>query len=260
MLTISQFSKISQIPTKTLRYYDEIKLLSPATIDKDNSYRYYHSHQLATVFLIQKLKNYDFSLKEIKRILDDKDQLKSLMEQRKLKIEQKVQTYLTLKKLIEADINALAEGGDNMLKKENIEVTESPELRIFSVRRIINVKDSDKLIAEGYNTLVEKSLTPIGNPIMITHSPEYSPENCDMEFGIPVLEEADGTRKLESNKSVKLHYIGLYEKLPQAYMQIGNYIEENNYEYNGPSFEVYLTDPNTTIPDKNEVLIYIPIK
>jgi len=39
MIKIGLFSKLSQIPVKTQRYYDEIGLLEPAEIDRFTDYR-----------------------------------------------------------------------------------------------------------------------------------------------------------------------------------------------------------------------------
>ncbi|MBX8938591.1 MerR family transcriptional regulator [Enterococcus gilvus] len=71
MLSISQFSRVSHITAKTLRYYDEIDLLNPEVVDADNGYRYYSSEQLVTAFKIQKLKHYEFRLAEIRLALED---------------------------------------------------------------------------------------------------------------------------------------------------------------------------------------------
>ena len=38
---IGDFSKLSQVSVKTLRYYDEIGLLKPIEIDRFTGYRYY---------------------------------------------------------------------------------------------------------------------------------------------------------------------------------------------------------------------------
>lgn len=65
MLSIGAFSKISNVATKTLRYYDEIDLLKPAHVDGDSGYRYYDVSQLKTILLIDKLKSYQFTLEEI---------------------------------------------------------------------------------------------------------------------------------------------------------------------------------------------------
>ena len=46
MLKIGEFSRLSQVTVKTLRYYDEIGLLKPSEIDRFTDYRYYSLDQL----------------------------------------------------------------------------------------------------------------------------------------------------------------------------------------------------------------------
>ena len=41
MLRIGEFSKLTGVPIRTLRYYDEIDLFKPADIDLFTDYRYY---------------------------------------------------------------------------------------------------------------------------------------------------------------------------------------------------------------------------
>ena len=45
MFKIGDFSKLSQVSIKTLRYYDEIGLLRPGEIDRFTGYRYYAAGQ-----------------------------------------------------------------------------------------------------------------------------------------------------------------------------------------------------------------------
>ncbi|GCF95174.1 MerR family transcriptional regulator [Enterococcus florum] len=259
MLTISQFSKLSQIPTKTLRYYDEISLLKPASIDPVNGYRYYNSQQLATVFLIKKLKNYDCSLEEIKQVLNDRHQLGPLLEKRKNCIAEKIQHYSSLERLIEADIRDTKQGEHEEIDQEKLEIVDSPRLNLFSLRQTIDVRQFDELMAEVFQQLVEKQLTPMGSPLSIYHSSEYTPENYDVEFGIPVLEETSDTRILPSMKAASFHFTGVYEQMTKAYSDLSQFVEEKQLEIIGPAFEIYLTDPNTTSPEKNEVAIYLPV-
>lgn len=69
MLSIGEFSKICEVSTKTLRYYDEIGLIHPDEINPENGYRYYSIKQLKKMLFINRLKGYCFSLEEIKDIL-----------------------------------------------------------------------------------------------------------------------------------------------------------------------------------------------
>lgn len=69
MLSIGEFSSICRVSTKTLRYYDEIGLLTPSEINPQNGYRYYAIEQMETLLFINRLKTYSFSLDEIKEII-----------------------------------------------------------------------------------------------------------------------------------------------------------------------------------------------
>lgn len=59
-----EFSKICEVSTKTLRYYDEIGLLVPTEANPESGYRYYSIEQLKTMLFINRLKSQHFSLEE----------------------------------------------------------------------------------------------------------------------------------------------------------------------------------------------------
>ena len=66
MLKIGEFSKITGVPIRTLRYYDEIDLFKPTEIDLFTGYRYYQEYQIEDLNIINKLKSVGFTLEEIK--------------------------------------------------------------------------------------------------------------------------------------------------------------------------------------------------
>lgn len=70
MLSIGEFSKICGVSAKTLRYYDEMGLIHPDEINPENGYRYYAIGQLKKMLFINRLKSYQFSLEEIKSVLE----------------------------------------------------------------------------------------------------------------------------------------------------------------------------------------------
>lgn len=262
MLSISQFSKISHITTKALRYYDGIDLLKPAQVNQENGYRYYDIAQLRTVLFIQKLKEYECSLEEIKWALENQKDLKPLIEKKKIEIEKKMMGYSLLQLMMETDLTALAEGGDLMFNDEANEITvvENHEMNVCSIRRAIDVKEFGRVMNELVMKIDSEKLTIDGPPMSIFHSPEYTPENYDMEIAIPVLEETNHTRRFEPERSAKSTYIGKYNEMPKVYAQLAEWIEKNSFELGGSPFEIYLTDPFTTAPEKNEVAVYFPIR
>ena len=79
MLTIGEFSNICRVSTKTLRYYAEIGLILPDEINPENGYRYYSIEQLEKMLLINRLKDYCFSLEEIKLILESEERMDEVL-------------------------------------------------------------------------------------------------------------------------------------------------------------------------------------
>lgn len=69
MYTISRFSQLCKMSTRMLRHYDKEQLLKPIHVDATNGYRYYEKNQLETALRIKKLREYKFSLPEIKTML-----------------------------------------------------------------------------------------------------------------------------------------------------------------------------------------------
>ena len=90
-MQIKEFAAFTGVSVRTLHYYDEIGLLTPARVDKSTGYRYYDEHSLLRMQEILFYRELDFSLKSIGEILSSPhyDKNKALTEQRQL---------LTLKK------------------------------------------------------------------------------------------------------------------------------------------------------------------
>lgn len=88
LLRIGEFSKLSGLPIRTLRYYDEIDLFKPAEIDLFTGYRYYTEEQIEDLYLINKLKNVGFTLDEIKENWNNFSN--DLMLKKKKELEQKL--------------------------------------------------------------------------------------------------------------------------------------------------------------------------
>lgn len=73
MYSIGKFSQVGAVPTSTLRFYDEINLLKPAYVDQVNGYRYYSDTQIADIHFINDMREFGFSLEEIKFYLNSDD-------------------------------------------------------------------------------------------------------------------------------------------------------------------------------------------
>ena len=94
-LTIGQMAELNQISSQTLRLYDREDLLKPDIIDSRTGYRYYHITQSAKLDMIQYMKSYGMTLKQIARQLSEKnpDAIKSFLR-RQFKVIEEKQTAL----------------------------------------------------------------------------------------------------------------------------------------------------------------------
>ena len=69
MMTVNEVSKLSGVSIRTLHYYDEIGLLNPAGTS-EAGYRFYDEQALKRLQSIMLFRELEFSLKDIKKILD----------------------------------------------------------------------------------------------------------------------------------------------------------------------------------------------
>ena len=83
---IGEFSKLVNVPVKTLRYYDEINLFKPHEIDLFSGYRYYSDEQINDLEVILSLKEVGFSLEEIKK--NKNNYSEALMQKKKSELMQ----------------------------------------------------------------------------------------------------------------------------------------------------------------------------
>ena len=109
-MQIKEFAEFTGVSVRTLHYYDEIGLLTPAFVDRSTGYRFYDENSVLRMQEILFYRELDFSLKSIGEILSSPnyDKAKALNEQKHL---------LTLKKeRLERLISAI----DGAVKGENV--------------------------------------------------------------------------------------------------------------------------------------------
>ena len=73
---IGMFASMNRVTIKTLRYYDEQKLLIPVYVDEENGYRYYKAGQMAQLQRILALKNMGFSIDDIRKMMNGAEERK----------------------------------------------------------------------------------------------------------------------------------------------------------------------------------------
>ncbi|MFI3307190.1 MAG: MerR family transcriptional regulator [Mycoplasmatota bacterium] len=88
MYKVGEFSKIVNIPVRTLRYYAECGVLVPKKIDPFTGYKYYSDDNVLECELIKLLKSFDFTLDKIVEYKDCIDY--EILEKKKKEIEEQI--------------------------------------------------------------------------------------------------------------------------------------------------------------------------
>ncbi|OAB38467.1 MerR family transcriptional regulator [Paenibacillus glacialis] len=272
MLSIGEFSKICEVSTKTLRYYDEIGLINPDEINPENGYRYYSIRQLKKMLFINRLKSYHFSLEEIKAVLEweedlSEEMLSAALHRKRREIEEKLNAFEYTIQQMSNDILNLEKGTPIMSYLDMIEVqlVETQPMNILYMRQMMSSDDYaqgyGKYFSKLYKKIATEKLTLFGTPMTIYHSPEYNPAGNDTEFAIPIEETVKGTRDLPGGLCAKSVLKGLYSELTSVYAKLREWVEDEGYELVNSPYEVYVTNPNqATVPENVVTEVYFPVK
>lgn len=272
MLSIGEFSKICGVSTKTLRYYDEIGLIKPDEINPENGYRFYSINQLKKMLFINRMKSYQFSLEEIKTIVElEEDQLEeklcSALNHKRKEIQEKIDTLEDTLKQINKDVLNIENGRSIMSIVDDIEVqlVETQPMNILYIRQMMTSDDYAQGYGAYFSRLYERiateNLTLLGMPITFYHSPEYNPAGNDTEFAIPIAEPVFGTREMPGGLCAKSVLKGSYSELTAVYARLREWIEDEKYDLVKSPYEVYMTDPNQTdVPEGMITEVYFPVK
>ena len=103
MLKISEFARICNVSSQTLRYYDAEGILCPDAIDPSSGYRYYAPEKIETFRLIQTYKEAGFALDEIKELLyGDPARHYTLMAKKRNEMNLRVQALRTKLSLLDS--------------------------------------------------------------------------------------------------------------------------------------------------------------
>src|SRR5712691_3290380 len=93
MLKIRDFSKLSLVSVKALRYYDERGLLKPAHVDPSTGYRFYSASQLTRLNRILAMKDMGLDLSQIAFLLDQEptpDQIRGMLRLKQVELHQQL--------------------------------------------------------------------------------------------------------------------------------------------------------------------------
>jgi DNA-binding transcriptional MerR regulator len=239
---IGEFADLSGVSAKTLRFYDEIGLLRPASVDPRTRYRCYVPQQLEQLAAILALKDLGVSLAAVRNLSTKagfKEDLQKVLSELKESAQQSIRTATQSLHWINAALDEL----DDAKRPIPVVVKRRSGMTVASVRARVNTyADIAKFEQELLSALPAQSVGSLRGVLW---------HRCaDSGFleGEPfvVLKQQVPRRSVYDLKQlpptiVACAYSGTDdESAEQAYDAIRRWMEIRGYELAGPKREIYL--------------------
>lgn len=269
MFKIGDFSRLTFVTVKTLRYYDEIGLLKPVKVDQFTGYRYYSAGQLSRLNYIVALKDLGLSLDEIALLVKDNltpAQMRDIFILKKAELQQRVAEEQKRLDNVEKLLTRIEKEGS--MPDYQITLKKLDPVLVASIREVLPTYGAcGPLFGEIYQYIGMKGGKPAGPPAFLIHDPEYKEKDVDIEVAIPIaksIKESDRVKVYELpgvEQAASTINKGPYATVSKAYGAILSWCEANGYQPLSPCREIYLTHPDVEKdPTNNVTEIQFPVK
>jgi len=253
-VAIGEFARLSNLSVKTLRYYHDIGLLTPAEVDPGSGYRRYRTDQVEQALLIRRLRLLDMPLPEIEDVLAAPDiatrdaTLRAHLE--------RMEEQLRRTRDVVASLRALL----TPAAPPRVEYRSLPSTRVLAVREVVGKTGIDAWCAGAfprlYRAIAEAGSEPAG-PAGATYPLDYFTDDAGEVLAyVPVpaghamatTTSAAGLELLDlpaRRVAIALHQ-GSFDEVDRTYGALGSHVAEHDRTLPEPVREIYLVGPGDT--------------
>lgn len=246
--SIGEFSQVTGLSVKTLRFYHEKEILVPSSVDEATGYRFYDASKIEKARVIMRLRQMEFSIEDIATVLgecSDEADILNYLERQKNVLQQRIQEdrdiVRSLTEIIanEKTAKQLLEGGNFAVEEKTIE-----PMLIAGIRMKGKYSDCGK----GFGQLGKVIGRYIcGKALCLYYDGEYRDGDAEFEPCFPIRKEiaAEGVsiRTLPGSRCLTLVHRGLYDQLGRSYAKILKQADDFKLKISLPTREIYLKGP-----------------
>jgi DNA-binding transcriptional MerR regulator len=249
-LSIGDFSVITHLSIKTLRYYHQVGLLEPAEVDPHTGYRRYRVEQIPTAQIIQRFRDLGMPIEEVKAVLaaPDLDTRNALiaahLSRLEGELEQTRQTVLALRNLLEPARAPIS------VEYRTVRATQA-----VGIQEVVDLSDLlvwyHGALGELYATVAVQGMQPSGPSGGLFASDLFQYERGTATVFVPVSREMQIVGRVSplvvpaAELAVTAHS-GSHATIAATYGALGAYVSTHALAIVGPVREYYLVDARTT--------------
>jgi DNA-binding transcriptional MerR regulator len=248
LVSIGDFSRMTYLTVKALRYYHDVGLLEPASIDEASGYRSYDQAQVPMAQVIRRLRTLEMPLEAIRAVVEAPDleaRNKAISEHLKRMEDQLSQTRDTVKSL------------RSLLERPRVTADVTfravPALRAISIQDRVLFKDAGDWVGPAYvelhETLDSAGLTRAGVDGCLFSPDIFEKHDGILQPFIPVTEPIAalsglGGRvealELPATELAILIHEGPGDSIDETYAALGTYVTERAIGVAGPMWENFV--------------------
>ena len=246
--SIGEFSQITGLSAKTLRFYHEKGILVPTSIDDATGYRFYDASKIEKARVIMRLRQMEFSIEDIVTVFtecgDDADVLSHLERQKQFlqqRISEDRDIVRSLSEIItnEQEAKRLLEGTNFIVEEKSVE-----PMLIAGIRMSGEYSDCGAVFSR-LGKAIGRYIS--GKPLCLYYDGEYRDDDANFEPCFPIRKrvEAEGisVRELPGTRCLSLMHQGRYDQLGRSYAKILQHADERKVKISLPTREVYVKGP-----------------
>jgi DNA-binding transcriptional MerR regulator/effector-binding domain-containing protein len=246
--SIGEFSKVTGLSVKTLRFYHEKGVLLPSSVDEISGYRFYDESKVEKARVIMRLRAMEFSIEDVVAVLGectDEADILNYLERQKNMLQQRIREdrdiVRSLSEIIakEKAAQRLLEGGNFAVEEKSVE-----PLLVAGVR--MKGKYSD--CGAGFSRLGKAVGRYIcGKALCLYYDGEYREDDADFEPCFPIRKAVSvggvSIHTLSGGRCFTLIHRGPYDQLGRSYAKILKQVDEQKQKIALPTREVYIKGP-----------------
>lgn len=251
MLSIGEFSVVTKLSVKTLRFYHEQGILVPDYIDDSTSYRYYGERSIARAEAVRSLREMGFGIGEIAEIFaghhDDAALVPALRKKREGTQAQIAQLVTALEKIDFALKTAMRD--EEARPSFAVEEKQVADILFAGHRykgKYQDIGTSLGLVGGAMGRCI------CGPAMSLDYEGEYKDDQADIEAGFPVATKVAApcidVRELKGGKAVTITHRGPYETIGRSYELLFGHIHDKGYAMLSPCRVLYHNAPGVIFP------------
>lgn len=242
LLQIGEYAHLTDLSVRTVRYYGDLGLLPPASVDSSTGYRRYRIDQVERARRLVALKATGLSLEEIGLVLDDQlsnAQFQSLLETKVAELEDASRLVTEQLQRAKAQLEQLKRRMDRPMSEITIKQTERVTIAYLR-EQIGGIAEIAPMFPRLFNAVDPSD--GVGAAANIYHYFAEDGSSIDIEAALPVADDYKPqgeakTRVIEPVQVASVMHHGAFNRLHEAHTELLAWVDANGYKVSGPAYE-----------------------